>query len=396
MKKQSVADILNLLPEEQLNKIGISTGVDHSVSRLYGDIMLKLLIFGMLRSDRLSMRVLEQFYNSALFSLFSGKGAHQTKHSSLSSRLTSLKADYFAHIFQWCSQHFASVLPHSKLSKQLTRFDSTLCAISSSLVSWGMRVGRPPKEAPAQVQLKFSVGLTNVLPTSLQSFFDQEHLWEETALKEAIQKAAPQPADLVVFDLGLKSRQSLKLFDEQGIHFLTRGGSNLQYQFQQVHRHIKGRSADGLRFLCDSQVYLYTTGGKQLAHAFRLVEAQVEENGEILRWITNIWDLTAMDIARIYRRRWDIEVFFRFLKQELNIKHLLNHSENGIQIQIYSALITAILLIVYKTTHNMASYKQAKIRFEDELLMLLINTLKSSNHSKGKGVIFAWSARPAP
>jgi hypothetical protein len=251
MKKQSVSDILNLLPAEELIKIGNSSGVDYGVSRLYGSIMVKLLIFGLLRSDRLSMRVLEEFYNSALFSFFSGKGAHQTKHSSLASRLTSMNVDYFATLFQWCSQHFAPLLPHNKLSKQLIGFDSTLCAISSALVSWGMRVGRSPKEAPAKVQFKFSIGLTNFLPTSLQRFFDQPHLSQETALKEAIQKAAVEPADRVVFDLGLKSRKTLKYFDEQGIHFVTRGGSQLQYHFEQLHRHIKGRSCDGLRFLQD-------------------------------------------------------------------------------------------------------------------------------------------------
>lgn len=394
MKKQSVSDILHLLPEEELTKIGNSSGVAYGVSRLYGSSMVKLLIFGMLRSDRLSMRVLEEFYNAALFSFFSGKGAHQTKHSSLASRLTSRNADYFARLFQWCSQHFAPLLPHNKLSKQLIRFDSTLCAISSALVSWSMRVGHSPKEAPAKVQFKFSIGLTNFLPTSLERFFDQPDLSQETALKEAIQKAAVEPADLVVFDLGIKSRKTLKYFDEQGIHFLTRGGSQLQYHFEQVHSHIKGRSWDGLRFLQDSKVYLYTNGGKMLAQAFGLVEAQVEQRGEVLRFITNIWDLSACDMARIYARRWEIEVFFRFLKQELNVKHLLNYSENGVKIQIYCALITAILLLVYKTANKIQGYKQAKIRFEDELL--IIKTLEDNKHPTGKGVIFAGAALPAP
>jgi IS4 transposase len=127
-----------------------------------------------------------------------------------------------------------------------------------------------------------------------------------------------------------------------------------------------------------------------------LVEDQVEESGEVLRFITNIWDLTAMDIARIYARRWDIEVFLPFLKQELNIKHLLNYSENGVKIQIYCALSTAILLLVYKTTNKIQGYKQAKSRFEDQLLMLIIKTLEDNKHPKGKGVIFAGAALPAP
>ena len=107
MRNKSVADIFNLLPKAQLEKIGASTGVDHSVSRLYGDIMLKLLIFSMLKSERLSTHVLEVFYNSPMFSMFSGKGAHKTRHSSLASRLSTMNADYFAELFR----------PRSKTSK---------------------------------------------------------------------------------------------------------------------------------------------------------------------------------------------------------------------------------------------------------------------------------------
>lgn len=395
MRKKAVADILKLLPEEQLAKLGSSTGVDQGVSRLYGDIMLKLLVFSHLKSDRLSTHMMELFYNSPLFSLFSGKGGHKTRHSSLASRLSTMNADYFAELFQWCSQRFAKEMPKSKFSRQVVRFDSTLCAISSALVNWGMQVGRPAKEGPAKVQLKFSVGLTNSLPSSVESFFDQGHLSEENALKEAIQKANLQKEDLLVFDLGLKSRKTLQSFDEQGLHFVTKGSSKLRYEYIDTHSHIKGRSADGLRFLQDSKVYLYANGQQKIAHAFRLVEVLVEKTGKPLRFITNIWQMSAMDIARIYRMRWDIEVFFRFIKQELNVKHLLNHTENGIRIQIYTALITAILVLVYKASQKVPGYKLAKILFADELMLLLVERLSAKAPAKRKGLMAA-SSLPAP
>ena len=388
MRTKSVADILKLLPDGILEQIGQDTDVDHSVSRLRGDIMVKLLIYSMLRSDRLSLRVLEHFYNSTLFGLFSGKGAHQTRHSSLSSRLTHMNADYFAKLFFWASQHFANIQPKNKLFKQIKRFDSTLCSISSSLVNWGMQVGRPPKEGPAQVQLKFTLGLTNFLPTSVESFFDQEHLSEETALREAIQKADIQPCELVVFDLGLKSCNTLQLFDQQEISFVTRGSAKLRYEVIETNSQIKGRRSDGLRFLQDSKVYLYASGKECIKHPFRLVEAQVEDTGEIISFLTNVYSFNAMDIARIYRRRWDIEVFFRFIKQELNIKHLLNHSENGVAIQIYTALITAILVMAYKVEAKVSGYKIAKLKFEEELLMILMQLSQNKVPPNKKGIAF--------
>lgn len=391
ISKKSVADILNQLPEHILTKIGQATDIDRHVSRLRGSVMVKLLIFSMLRSNRLSTRVLEHFYNSPLFSLFSGKGGHQTRHSSLADRLTSMDATYFEHLFSWTTQHFAPLLPQNKLTKQIKRFDSTLCAISSALVSWGMRVGRPPKEGPTQVQVKFTVGLTNFLPTSLESFFDQDHLSEETALREAIQQADPQPDELVVFDLGLKSRKTLQVFDQEGISFVTRGANNLRYHPVATHRQISGRRADELRFVQDSRVYLYADGHQLIKHPFRLVEVEVEDSGERLYFLTNVWQLSAMDIARIYGHRWDIETFFRFVKQELTVKHLLNHSENGVKVQLYAALITAILVMVYKLGQRIPSYKLAKLKFEEELLLLLMQELKSKAPPDGERIAFTSS-----
>lgn len=391
IRKKSVADILNLLPESILTQIGQATQIDRHVSRLRGELIVKLLIFSMLRSNRLSTRVLEHFYNSPLFSRFSGKGGHQTRHSSLANRLTSINATYFEQLFGWTAQHFASLLPQHKRTKQIKRFDSTLCAISGALVCWGMRVGRSPKEGHAKVQVKFTVGLTNFLPTSLESFFDQGHLSEETALREAIQQADPSSDELVVFDLGLKSRKTLQVFDLERVNFVTRGANNLRYQFVATHRQISGRSADGLWFIQDSKVYLYSDGHQLLEHPFRLVEAEVEESGERLYFLTNLWQLSAMDIARIYRRRWDIETFFRFIKQELTVKHLLNHSENGIKVQLYAALITAILVIFYKLSNRIPSYKLAGLKFEEELLLLLMQEMNANAPPNEKGFVFTAS-----
>ena len=106
-----------------------------------------------------------------------------------------------------------------------------------------------------------------------------------------------------------------------------------------------------------------------MEHPFRLVEAEVEENGK--RLYSNVWELSAMEIASVYRYRWDIEVFFRFMKQELNVKHLINRSKNGIQIQLYTSLIAAILLTVFKI-NEIKSFKIAKLKFEEELLLLLM------------------------
>jgi IS4 transposase len=74
-----------------------------------------------------------------------------------------------------------------------------------------------------------------------------------------------------------------------------------------------------------------------------------------------------VDISSFYRRRWDIEVFFKFLKQELNFSHLINRSENGIKVVLYATMIASILLLVYKKENNLKGYKIMKLRFVQDI-----------------------------
>ena len=100
---------------------------------------------------------------------------------------------------------------------------------------------------------------------------------------------------------------------------------------------------------------------------FRLIEGEIKETGEPIYWITNVLDLSPYEIAAIYKQRWEIEVFFKFIKQNLNFKHFVSRSENGIKVMLYMTLIAAILLIVYKKKNKISSFKIAKLNFEIEL-----------------------------
>ena len=125
----------------------------------------------------------------------------------------------------------------------------------------------------------------------------------------------------------------------------------------------------------DSKVQLYTgipiknkkgkiySREKLVDTPFRLVvvESKLEE-GKKYWFLTNYFKLSAKEIAQAYRRRWDIEVFFRFIKQELNVSHLVSLNKNGIQVMLYMTLIVAMLVLVYKKANNIG-YKTAKRRF---------------------------------
>ncbi|MEZ4884120.1 MAG: IS4 family transposase [Chitinophagales bacterium] len=376
-KQVKVTDILELIPKSLLESAKKETKVDWNVSHFRGRVILELFLYGMSRSNRLSTHVLETLYNSPIFDYISTKNdGHQTRHSSIADRLSKINSNYFQSIFEWCYGHFSTYFSNKELINRVFRFDSTLIAISSALVSWGMRVGRPPEEGFEKVQLKFTVGMKGRLPKYVKSFFDQAHLSEETALYEGILAAQPTEHDFVVFDSGLKGREKFKSFDNQGINFVTRGADNLKYEFIRTYNDATDlETVEGNKIVQDSVVHLFKEGNQKVDYEFRLIEIEIEDTGKRLFFITNITELPAQIIAQIYKLRWEIEVFFRFIKQELSIKHLLNRTKNGVKTQIYLTLIFALLLTVFKEENKLKGYKIPRLLFEEQLLFSILNQL---------------------
>ena len=93
------------------------------------------------------------------------------------------------------------------------------------------------------------------------------------------------------------------------------------------------------------------------------------ETGKPLRILTNDLDAPAQEIADLYKRRWDIELFFRWVKQTLKIKHFIGRSENAVRIQVAVALIAYLLLHLAKTRARLTSSPLAFARLVRANLM---------------------------
>lgn len=140
----------------------------------------------------------------------------------------------------------------------------------------------------------------------------------------------------------------------------------------------KSQKWDDWEVMKDSKVKLYT--GKPVLNkrgnihhreekvetCFRLVVIKNEKKDKEFWFLTNEFELSAKEIADYYRKRWDIEVFFRFLKQELNLSHLVSMNKNGIEVMIYMTMIASMLLLIYKKVNDLG-YKTAKRRIAMEL-----------------------------
>lgn len=176
---------------------------------------------------------------------------------------------------------------------------------------------------------------------------------------------------------------------EKGLLFVGRLQDNRKLKVIQEHP-IENVCFESGKLLFDKTVKLYKKvtvigqSGKEvnrsvlLDEEFRVISFLPKAADKPITLITNCSHLTANDIASIYKRRWDIEVFFRFLKQELNFSHFLSLNENGIQVVLYMTLITAMLVMIYKR-ENELGYKTAirRMGIELEHLVLAIMVIQS-------------------
>ena len=122
-----------------------------------------------------------------------------------------------------------------------------------------------------------------------------------------------------------------------------------------------------LKILSDRWVYLYTMRATRTRYPLRIIRALKKSDGEPISFITNIDNIEPAEITQIYKSRWDIEVFFKFIKQHLNFSHLLNRSENGIKSVLYVTMTAAILLLHYRRQRKLKGFKLVRLKFAQEL-----------------------------
>lgn len=368
-RRVSCAELFQFIPADLIDKLKQETKVDHQVKKLSGEVVLKLFLLTLLNSKKASLRIMQQTYESEKFQVFAGSAHCKIKHSGLANRITTINPVFFERIFKFLCKKFKTTKTKSKL--KLLIYDSTLVGLSAKLLETGMNCGGKGDKK----QIKFTVGFDGALPVSVKIFNKTRESSEDIALRQAIFDSKKTKDSIVVFDRGLQKRKTFCEFSQREILFVTRAKSKISYKLVRCFKNIKGRKSETLRFKEDLLVKLKDKDMKFTKETFRLIVAESLETKEELKFITNIRDLTAKEITDIYKRRWEIEVFFKFLKQELNFSHLISRNENGIKVTLYATLILAILLLVFKEKNKIASYKIAKLKFTQELDMEIVKEI---------------------
>ena len=376
--KISLKQVLDFIPEALLSHLSATTKVDYYSKVLHGKKMFYLLLFCIFDNEKLSQRTLEDTFNSTGFKALFGLGEKEkVRRSSISERLSKIDPNYFKEIYEQMYGRFSELYSKTEIEKyNLIRVDSTIVADTCAKLKEGI------DQKSGKKLVKFSFSFDGILPSGVEVFTGQKYSSEEAALPEAILKQVKKEEhheNIYVIDRGLQSTRVMKDFDEKSVKFIIRSKENRK--FEEIESFLDGKKSqkwDDWEVMKDSKVKLYT--GKPVLNkrgnihhreekvetCFRLVVIKNEKKDKEFWFLTNEFELSAKEIADYYRKRWDIEVFFRFLKQELNLSHLVSMNKNGIEVMIYMTMIASMLLLIYKKVNDLG-YKTAKRRIAMEL-----------------------------
>lgn len=387
-RKIGVAQLIGFIPEALLANLSTKTNVDYYAKVLHGQKMFYLLLYGIVEDERLSQRSLEDIFNDPVFKLlFNLDEEESVRRSSISERLSKINSDYFKQVYDCIYEQFSNIYsPTNRHSYNLIRVDSSIVSEAAGKLHEGIHSNQSGKKA-----VKYSVAFDGILPCCSNVFTSASYSSEDIALPEVVMNHVKQETghqNIYVLDRGLQSTRTMKKFSNSDITFICRAKEDRKYvELESLISKNQNLDFENNTLIKDSKVYLYT--GKPINNKkgnihykqmlveepFRLVIVQSKDDPEKTFWfISNNFDLTANEISQAYRRRWDIEVFFRFIKQELNASHLISLNKNGIEVMLYMTQIVAMLILIYKHANGIG-YKTAKRRFKMEIRDLVISII---------------------
>ena len=222
-----------------------------------------------------------------------------------------------------------------KLKGKVYAFDSTTIPLCLSVFWWAKF-----RKKKGGVKAHVLYDLESQVPAYFHITTASVH--DSKAMKEIPYESG----SYYVFDRGYNAFRELYHIHQHESFFIVRAKKNLQYKC------IKWRRRMPRNVLTDSEIMLtdYITS-KKYNEKLRLVKFYDEEQGREFSFLTNAFHLSSLEVANLYKNRWQIELFFKWLKQHLKIKKFWGRTENAVRIQISAAIIAYCLVAIVQ--HDM-------------------------------------------
>lgn len=367
------AQLLNSVSPTNLQPYIEKYNPDFSANKLHSIVFLRLFLYSWMfdRGD-ISLRTIAQHSQSQTFKQLAQLDEYfSIGKTALSKRLARIPYHLFQDLFENLAQKTLNSLPanqkHSKNVNQLIEqsriLDSTIITLSSKLLKSGWTVN--------QEQLSFKASMAiqgRQIPVKALVLNKDEYASENRALPKLFDFS--QKNVIYIFDRGIHKLQTYADIVGNGSHFLSRL-TNQKYTIVATNKLPKAKETETIIVVKD-ELIIFPRLKKKNQFTFRLITAISKKNNQALTFISDLTDIDAVDITELYRYRWSIEIFFRFLKSQLHLESLLSYSENGIKVHIYLTLIAFLLAWFYKEQNNIKSFKLAREQLKWSLLDILM------------------------
>ena len=234
----------------------------------------------------------------------------------------------FKELVQVCQCEAREKQRKFRFQHPLLSLDSTVIPVCASMFDWAK-----------YVKTKGAIKVHTVLDN--RSVLPQYAVITEgkTADVKVARLLKFEPGAIVVMDRGYEDHDWWRKLTADGVFFVSRLKDSTSYGIVEE----LPLPADAT-FLRDEVIFLAGDKGKEDAMRLRRIEVWLEDKKETIVFVTNQLKLAASTIAVIYRDRWQIELFFKAIKQSLRIKSFIGTSENAVRIQIWTALIAMVVL----------------------------------------------------
>ncbi len=390
----NVKQILKILPSELFSVLSQKYNIDYKAKKLKGETIFKVLLYSMFSEKNYSLYKLKETFDNTTFQkkYLNNEEITSIDKTSFHYRLNNIDSKFFEDIFKKTLEKAKNLSAIKKdRSYNLLIFDSTLVNLSSKLLKdIGYSFGG---NNSTKSKIKYVFGLSEFPEIIKVHGYNNEN----KSLKEAINSQKIEKNRIILFDQGISDRSILEKIGEKN-YFITR--IKKDYKIEKEKEESIKKETETLRLTKEVIGKLYSNR-QVLKSSFRLIHGypktsnwdirknkllrtkktyqshktkpKEELKEEILNkelvFITNIPKayINSEEITELYRKRWQIELFFKLIKQELHFSHLLNRTENGIRVMLYVTMIFVVLLMLYKSKNNLRGYKYVKSKLLLEL-----------------------------
>jgi hypothetical protein len=270
--------------------------------------------------------------------------SYLVKRSTFSEANIRRDSKIFGDIYMSVYQNHASTLTDSRLSdadmKRLYIMDSTTITLFKEILKG---VGRNPKEGRKKGGIKAHtiIKASENVPCLIRYSEAARH--DHMFLNEVLNLVA---GSIITFDKGYVDYAKYEELSKKSIWYVTRLKDNAIYEARREFD-IPDDADSGV--LKDEEIILYYGDKKKDEHRARRIAYWDSENKRLFEFITNNFILSAEKIALIYKKRWQIELLFKQLKQNFPLKYFLGDNENAIEIQIWTAMLSNLLITLVRS-----------------------------------------------